>query len=400
MLGDSGLRESVRRPRRTLLAAPRPLSRPAVAALGLLGAVLLLDFLADTPVVTPVELLRCVLFGLACLALPVSSRYPAVALLLFLPGSVAAASATGRIGIVTVMACVLAAVVATVSGVRGAVGALALLTVWAVGVSLVVYGDLTHLGPYLLFAVPATVVGLAFGRARLHLDRTERRNRDLLRYQDEIRAKERASLARDLHDVVAHQLTVIALIGGSRARSSDTERLREGLAEIGLLSGEALSELRTLLGVLRGSESSVADPDRARRSQVDVGLRQGVEQLAERLLDLGFAVDLTVEAPDEIRAPRTTVESALRILREATTNIIKYAAPASAVVVHVRLTTASLSLTVESEMGPQPARRRVDPELTSGQGLIGMRERAALLGGEATIGAVGRTWSVQVVLPL
>ncbi|WP_454085904.1 sensor histidine kinase [Georgenia sp. Marseille-Q6866] len=398
MADDGEPRGTLRRLGRVLQAAPSPLSRVAATVLALLGAVLLLDFLLDTPVVTLAELLRCVLFGLACLGLPVSTRYPAAATALFLPGSAVAAVATDRIGIVTIMACVLVAVVATVASARAAAVVLAVLTAWAAGVSVAVYGDLTHLGPYLLFAVPATLVGLAFGRLRLHSSRTERHNRELLRRQAEVRARERESLARDLHDVVAHQLTLISLVGGSRARSSDPDKLRSALQETSELSREALVELRKLLRVLRDSSGVGTEADPTPHGLVDVGLHDGVHHLAQRLLDLGFPVDLTIDAPREIRTPRTTVESILRILQEATTNVVKYAVPASPVVIAVRLSPEALSLTVESEVAP--ARRRMSPELGTGQGIIGMQERAALLGGEAIIGPVGSTWSVQVALPL
>ncbi len=397
MADDGEPRGTLRRLGLGLQAAPRPLSRVAATVLALLGAVLLLDFLLETPVVTLAELLRWVLFGLACLGLPVSTRHPAAATVLFLPGSAVAAVATDRIGIVTIMACVLVAVVATVTSARAAAVVLTVLTVWAAGVSLAVYGDLTHLGPYLLFAVPATLVGLAFGRLRLHSHRTERHNRELLQRQAEVRARERESLARDLHDVVAHQLTLISLVGGSRARSSDPEKLRSALQETSELSREALVELRKLLRVLRHS-SLDGEADPVPQGLIDVGLHDGVQHLVQRLLDLDFTVDLSFDAPAGIRTPRTTVESILRILQEATTNVVKYAVPASHVVVGVRLSPESLSLTVESEVAP--SRGRVSPELATGQGIIGMQERAALLGGEAIIGPVGQTWSVQVALPL
>src|SRR5690606_25463404 len=148
-----------------------------------------------------------------------------------------------------------------VSEVRGTVIALATLTCWASVVSLVVYGDLSHLGPYAVFAVPAVLIGLAFGRVRLRSDRTERHNRELVSRQEQVRVRERESLARDLHDVVAHQLTVITLISGTRARSSDPEKLQAGLLEISQLSGEALTELRTLLRVLREAPDEVATAD-------------------------------------------------------------------------------------------------------------------------------------------
>lgn len=399
MVADGEHRSASRWLRRVFRAAPRPLSRLAAYSLGVLGAIFLLDFLFEVTVVTPAEVLRCVLFGLACLALPVATRYPAIALVLFLPGSAAAAHATGRIGIVTVMACVLIAVVATVVSVRATAVALALLTAWAICVSLLVYEDLTHLGPFLLFAVPATLVGRAFGRVRLRSERTERHNRELLAHQDQVRARERESLARDLHDVVAHQLTVISLVGGSRARSSDPEKLRAALTEISQLSGEALAELRKLLRVLRDSGSG-SGVESLPRSLSDVDLDEGVDHLVNRLLGLGFTVDLSFDVPAGIRTPRTTVESVLRILQEATTNVIKYAVPDSRVVIGVRLSPESLSLTVESDIRPRSAGRRVDTALASAQGIISMRERAALLGGEATIGPVGQTWSVQVALPL
>ena len=379
--------------------APRPLPTFAVWTFGVISAVLLLDFLIDSPVATPVELLQVVVFGLACLALPLGARFPAAAVLLFLPGSVVAAVATGRIGIVTVMACVLLAVIATVGEIRGVVIALGVLTCWATAVSLVVYGDLSHLGPYAVFAVPAVLIGLAFGRVRLRSDRTERHNRELLSRQEQVRVRERESLARDLHDVVAHQLTVIALISGTRARSSDPEKLKAGLVEISQLSGEALTELRTLLRVLREAPDAAATPDSPRRSLSEMGLREGLDHLVQRLVDLGFTVNLSFDDDVDVTPARSTVESALRILQEATTNVIKYAVPGSRVVVRVDLSATSLSLSVESETAPGPTRRRVDPALTSGQGVLGMRERAALLGGQATIGPVGQTWTVRVALP-
>ncbi|MFG3284978.1 sensor histidine kinase [Streptomyces sp. NPDC048111] len=193
-------------------------------------------------------------------------------------------------------------------------------------------------------------------------------------------AAERGRIARELHDVVAHHMSVISVQAGLAGFvfASDPPTARAALATISGTSAEALEELRRMLQVLREAEDATPG---APMPGLD---RMG--ELVERIRAGGVPVTLrTVGAPRPL-APGVEL-CAYRVVQEALTNVLKHAGGARA---EVQLSYASHALTVSVvNAGPDPGREAVIQDRVrsaGGHGLIGMRERAKLYGGSISIG--------------
>ncbi|MFJ4778278.1 sensor histidine kinase [Streptomyces sp. NPDC088762] len=203
-------------------------------------------------------------------------------------------------------------------------------------------------------------------------------------------AAERARMARELHDMVANHLSAIA-IHSTAALSIDTAATsREALGVIRENSVQGLAEMRRLIGLLRDAG--------AEQEAVAMPSLDGLEALLGQARTNGSASGLEFVLHDE-RPPgepaAAPVElAAYRIVQESLTNALKHAVPGT-VTVRVARADGRLSVAVDSPYGDRPGPRAPG----SGAGLIGMRERAELLGGEFTAGRSGRVWRVRASLP-
>ena len=202
-------------------------------------------------------------------------------------------------------------------------------------------------------------------------------------------ADERARIARELHDVVAHSVGVIVVQaqGARRMIHRDPARADEALATIEDTARSALGEMRRSLGVLR-SEGEQA----ARAPQPGVG---DIEGLLANARSSGLSVDFTVEGTAR-PLPQGVDLSAYRIVQEALTNTIKHAGRVRS---RVTLRYRDDELVVEvKDDGPGPA---ADAREGAGHGLVGMRERVAALAGELHAGAGAEGgFMVRASLPL
>jgi signal transduction histidine kinase len=191
-------------------------------------------------------------------------------------------------------------------------------------------------------------------------------------------AEERARIARELHDIVAHSVSIMVLQAnaGERVAGSKPEQAAENFAAIQATGRQALSELRRLLGVLRGAEGAEA----SREPQPGLS---GIEKLAEQARRSGVDTTVRVEG-DPAALPEAMQLSAYRVIQEALTNTMRHAG-ASRADVAVRCAPRSLEVEViDDGRHPAPA----DGSLRTGHGLIGMRERVNLFGGELEVGPV------------
>jgi signal transduction histidine kinase len=218
-----------------------------------------------------------------------------------------------------------------------------------------------------------------------------RRQRDLLvqlrAAQDGLerraQAEERTRIARELHDVIGHSLTV-SLMHVSSARlalDEDREAADRALAEAERLGRASLDEVRHAVGLLRrpdGSESTAPLPGGA-----------DIDELVTRFRTAGAHVVAVVD--DEISTvPRTVGLATYRIVQESLTNAVKHA-PGAPVELRVAVGPEAVQLSVDSA-GP--------PRTGSGLGLVGMRERAESIGGTCAAGPGGSGWLVRAELPL
>jgi signal transduction histidine kinase len=202
-------------------------------------------------------------------------------------------------------------------------------------------------------------------------------------------AEERARIARELHDVVAHSISVMVVQAGAERRAIGDERAqtRDVLATIEQTGRATLGEMRRLLGMLRSSDDELElAPQPSMRH---------VEQLVEQVRAAGLPVTLDVEG-DPVPLPPGVDLSAYRIVQEALTNALKHAGPASARVT-VRYGRDDLDLEILDD-GAGAANGNGDG---GGHGLIGMRERVHLFGGNLAAGARrDGGYAVRARLPL
>jgi signal transduction histidine kinase len=212
-------------------------------------------------------------------------------------------------------------------------------------------------------------------------------------------AEERLRIARELHDVVAHALSVVAVQSGVAHHVLGTrpEAAGKALAVIEATSRDALDEMRRLLGVLRRTPD--AEPGA-------LGPAPGLTDLPDLVEQVRSAgLDVVLELPPEVpAAPASLQLSVYRIVQEALTNVLRHGGPSA----RVALAAADGALTVEvTDVGrpgadPLPAPTgRTDDRATGhgGHGLLGMRERVTLFGGRMQAGPRGNGFEVQVDLP-
>jgi signal transduction histidine kinase len=197
--------------------------------------------------------------------------------------------------------------------------------------------------------------------------------------------EQRSQIARELHDVVAHQMSVVVAQsqGAAAVVETDPGRARLALDLIGGTTRDALSELRRLLGVLRTPDGeSVRQP-----SVADI----------ERLVRDASAADLTVDfkvSGDVGAVPPGLATSVYRIVQEALTNAAKYAAGSRAVV-SVTIGSGRVDVQVDNTAG------RSTGQPGSGVGLVGMRERVDVFGGTLATGAQpDGGWRVHATFPV
>jgi signal transduction histidine kinase len=243
------------------------------------------------------------------------------------------------------------------------------------------------------FVVAAWLAGFA---VRHQAQQTERL-RELaaqLRAQSDTAAEEaveeeRARIARELHDVVAHHVSVMTVQAGAvrRLLEPEQEREREALVSVEETGRTALTEMRRLLGVLKDDTTPARAPLAPQPGVATLDL------LLEQVREAGLPVRLTTEG-EPVELPPGVDLSAYRIVQEALTNALKYAGPARAWVV-VRYSADDLELEIANDGRSEPG------ENGTGHGLVGMRERVAVYGGELESGPRrGGGFEVRARLPI
>jgi signal transduction histidine kinase len=232
----------------------------------------------------------------------------------------------------------------------------------------------------LLFGLLVWTLTLVAGdRVRLHRERIERGRRLAA-------AEERTRIARDLHDSVGHAINVILVQAGAARllRERDPSRSEAAIETIEEVARQTVGEIDALVRTLRD------DLGENGRVEAQPGLAALDMLVAQhRLAGLTIEVD-RAGAPRTL--PATTDQAAYRILQEALTNAARHGAGSAEVAVEFR--ERDLDLTVRNPIAPRAT------HVEGGHGLIGMQERATLLGGTLTAGAKGGTFTVHAVLPL
>ncbi|MBS2547146.1 sensor histidine kinase [Catenulispora sp. NL8] len=226
--------------------------------------------------------------------------------------------------------------------------------------------------PFTLLFAAAWAVGFAIGQRRRYLYTLLRQERDRA---DGQAAAERLRIAREMHDVIAHSMSVIAVQAGFGQLVIDTrpDDARAALQVIETTGRETLEELRRMLGVLRD--------DTEQAGLAPAPSLADLPRLAEQTGRAGLRIELTVTGQAR-PLPAGLEAAAYRIVQEALTNVVKHAAAASArICVDYHPDELVLTITDDGSARPDPA---TEPQ---GRGLPGMRERVALYGGSVQAGA-------------
>jgi len=221
------------------------------------------------------------------------------------------------------------------------------------------------------WAVGAIIRGRRLRTAELELLTAELAQQRDLQAQAAV-AVERGRIARELHDVVAHNVSMMVVQAGAadRVLEGDQPDVRRALAAIAGTGRETVDEMRLLLGVVRSDEGDGLSPQ--------PGLAD-LDQLVSNVRSAGLHVDLRVEGERSPLSPGVDL-SAYRIVQEALTNVLKHTETAR-VEVTVRYANDAVQVEVCDDGRPR------EPTAGGGNGLIGMRERVAMLGGEFRAGA-------------
>jgi len=219
-------------------------------------------------------------------------------------------------------------------------------------------------------------------------DKTRRLERERDQQAQIGAATERARIARELHDVVAHNVSVMVVQaeGASYALDTSPETTRRALGTIAETGRTALAEMRRLLGVLRSEVNTV---DRAPQPGVDQ-----LEDLLEQVRAAGLVVDFTVQGVP-VPLPQGMALAAYRIIQESLTNTRKHGGPRVSAQVSLHYGEDELRMQVRDD-------GRGAAALTDGKGngLTGMKERVAMYGGELSAGPrIEGGYQVEAVLP-
>lgn len=214
----------------------------------------------------------------------------------------------------------------------------------------------------------------------------------------EAQTGERMALARELHDVVAHQVTGIVVQAQAARMVADTkpEVAQQALGRIEEGGLEALAAMRRLVGSMRGAAPGASPGDTATGDTATTDFAADLRALVDRK----YGVPVTLELDLDRDVPLEVARTVLRLVQESLTNIDKHAASASTAHVLARGTDTELHLKI-SDNGVASAEAPVGG--SGGYGIVGMRERVALLGGLFTAGPGPEEsggWQVEAWLPL
>lgn len=248
-------------------------------------------------------------------------------------------------------------------------------------------------------ATVAMVLGLNMRSRRARLAALEDRAVRLERERDQQAqlavAGERARIAREMHDIVTHNLSVMVALadGAAFVQRQSPERATAAMRQVSATGRQAITDMRRFLGLLRADE-----PDALRHPMPGIGQ---LPPLVEQVRAAGLPTRLEIGG-DPGPVPVAAQLTVYRLVQEALTNTLKHAPSGTSAEVAVDCGPEAVAVTVTDDgIRPAAAGSGPDPDRPAGHGLAGMRERVAAFGGRLTAGPVpGGGWQVAAVLTL
>ena len=230
----------------------------------------------------------------------------------------------------------------------------------------------------------SVLVGLLLRRSTRLADELRLADAELA---DAAAREERHRIARDVHDLVAHSLTVVVLhVGGARrVLRSDPDAAEAALVEAERVSRESLDAIRGVVGLLRkDDEPEVQSLD--------------LERLATIYRSAGLVVSLTIEGTPE-SLPLSVRVTLYRVVQEALANAARHSTPGTPASVEIEIDAEQVTARIANQHVPNSTEPGLASE-SSGYGLLGLREQAVSLGGELVSGREGAVWVVECRLPI
>lgn len=244
-----------------------------------------------------------------------------------------------------------------------------------------------------LFSAGAFVLGDNLQRRRRAaaeaMERAEHAERERELVAQQRMHDERSRIARELHDVVAHSVSLMIIQAGAARRSIATSpaQAETALKDLEATGRNAMAELRRVLGVLRASEADEA---------LQLAPQPSLATVRTLIDDAGLPVELTEIGTPPGEIPSSVGLSLYRVVQEALTNIRKHAGSVRRVTVQITYSADSVAVQIVDDGRGASVATNVD-----GHGLVGMRERMALCGGSVTVGPrPGGGWQVRASAPL
>lgn len=301
-----------------------------------------------------------------------------------------AAGITGVVDSVLLGAAILGLAAFTCSAALTAVYAIS-WTTWLIAIVLRPGSGVQPLGAVIIafLGVASLLIGLAirnqYTKAQMlttQLEATEREVAEQLRH-------ERDLIADELHDIVAHEITIVALHAAVLERTDDTQTRSKSQTAIREAAVQALTDIRRVLGMVRGEEA--LSPERIPSPD---GIPGTLAAVTRELNDAGITV--TSDVATDLRLPSTSLVALTRVMRESATNVLKHATGARNV--HISLTVERGWAHLEFSDDSPPARTAGLP--TSGYGIMRLQERFRVFGGSFSAEREPRGWVVSASLPL
>ena len=301
-----------------------------------------------------------------------------------------AAGITGVVDSVLLGAAILGLAAFTCSAALTAVYAIS-WTTWLIAIVLRPGSGVQPLGAVIIafLGVASLLIGLAirnqYTKAQMlttQLEATEREVAEQLRH-------ERDLIADELHDIVAHEITIVALHAAVLERTDDTQTRSKSQTAIREAAVQALTDIRRVLGMVRGEEA--LSPERIPSPD---GIPGTLAAVTRELNDAGITV--TSDVATDLRLPSTSLVALTRVMRESATNVLKHATGARNV--HISLTVERGWAHLEFSDDSPPARTAVLP--TSGYCIMRLQDRFRVFGGSFSAEREPRGWVVSASLPL
>ncbi|WP_219106865.1 sensor histidine kinase [Austwickia sp. TVS 96-490-7B] len=250
-----------------------------------------------------------------------------------------------------------------------------------------------NITPLFLISVGITLQGVLLRLSILQRRKQQHELAEAMKRAEAASAGERRRLAGELHDIVAHDLTVLTMLSTMGQTLDDTEKIKDHLSRMELTSRSALADLRRLLGALERTE---VPPVSLGTSTTRPDIRAVVDSGIEELTRLNFPTSLTCRGElDSI--PRSVQHALRRSINEMFANVTKYAEPGSPVDIVLVLTTDGVTLRITNV--PSPIDRRTDSG-GMGLGLSHLQEQAESFNGSFQAGLEGHRWISELYIPL